>query len=384
MEEIRVHAREVDLMKALFTFLVTTYSQGAAFLLSDLENVTYCVADKFEALSVRVGDRIKAGYAADNAIKNQRVDVTKYDAHVYGVRVMFISGPIWADDDSEVIGSWAFALPRRHPLASSFKYYAPILTNLLPEGGVLFINDKQVYRHKQGSQKFDVQNIKIGEQADEIALEAVRTGKEVVADIDPSYFGIPCSLTCTPMIDEDSGEAIAALGLVLPRQLATDLKEMSRKLGDGLAGVSAAMQEITASATEINRSQTHLHTEVQNVKKLTDNIDKVMTFIKEIAEQTNMLGLNAAIEAARAGNSGKGFGVVADEIRKLSEESRKTVVKISELTNEIQRSVGVTTGSSKEVLHAIGETAAASQEVNASIEELASLSARLDKLAAEL
>lgn len=384
MEQIRVHARETDLIKALFSFVITTYSEGAVFFLSDLEKVTYRVSEKFEALNVNVGDPIKAGGAADRALKNREVEVIKYDASAYGVRVMFVSGPIWADDDSNVEGTWAFALPRRHPLASSFKYYAPILANLLPEGGVLFINDKQVYRHKQGSRKFDIQEIRIEEPADELALQAVKTGREFVTEIDKSYYGIPSLVTCTPMFDEDTGEAIASLGLILPRQLATNLKEMSKMQGEGLTGVSAAMQEITASATEINRNQSHLNTEVQNVKVLTDNIDQVMSFIKEIADQTNMLGLNAAIEAARAGDSGRGFGVVAEEIRKLSEESRKTVVKIRDLTKQIHNSVGNTTESSEMVLRSIGEMAAASEEVNASIEEMASLSARLDKLAAEL
>jgi len=82
------------------------------------------------------------------------------------------------------------------------------------------------------------------------------------------------------------------------------------------------------------------------VKSQLDNINSVMEFIKEIADETKMLGLNAAIEAARVGEAGRGFGVVAEEIRKLSQESKKTVVQIKELTQGIEKSMAETADAS--------------------------------------
>lgn len=384
MEQITVHAREMELLKSVFSVLISTYPEGASFFMWDQEKVIFKTSYKFEALKIEEGDTHKAGGVADQVIKSGKLKIINYEAGVYGVRVMFISAPIWADDESAIIGAWGLALPRRHPLASSFKYYAPIMANLLPEGGVLFITDREVYRHLQSSDKFDIPEINLQSPIPETSLQAMRTSKEVSMEVPESVYGVPALISASPMFDEDTGEIIASFGLILPRQLAGQLKQMAFALGKGLAGVSGAMQQITAASSEINQNQTQLHEEFQNVQNLTENIDQVMAFIKDISEQTNMLGLNAAIEAARAGDSGRGFGVVAEEIRKLADQSRKTVVKIKELTTHIQSSVEKTAKSSETVLQSVEETAAASQEVSASIEELASLSQELEKLAKAL
>jgi methyl-accepting chemotaxis protein len=106
------------------------------------------------------------------------------------------------------------------------------------------------------------------------------------------------------------------------------------------------------------------------VFELSERINEVLGFIKQIADETKMLGLNAAIEAARAGDLGRGFGVVAEEIRKLSDESRVTVVKIRELTEQISNKVVETTTKSEQTMRASEEQAAATEEITAMSEEM--------------
>lgn len=162
------------------------------------------------------------------------------------------------------------------------------------------------------------------------------------------------------------------------------LKATVETLNDGLHQVSATMEQLAASATDINSNQVTLNSEIKNVNTVTGKIDEVMDFIKDIADETRLLGLNAAIEAARAGEAGLGFGVVAQEIRKLSADSKETVGKIRDLTTIIKTSVDKTVRMGNETTSTIEQQAAAIEEVTASVEEITSLTEQLNNLANEM
>jgi methyl-accepting chemotaxis protein len=141
------------------------------------------------------------------------------------------------------------------------------------------------------------------------------------------------------------------------------------------------MQQMAASATTVSSNQADLNKEIKNVDDITSEINEVMDLIKEIADETRLLGLNAAIEAARAGEAGLGFGVVAQEIRKLSGDSKQTVGKIKEFTQLIRTSVNTTVGMGNETLSTVEQQAAAIEEVTASVQEITSLAEQLNELA---
>jgi methyl-accepting chemotaxis protein len=159
------------------------------------------------------------------------------------------------------------------------------------------------------------------------------------------------------------------------------LKTMSNDLTDSFSQISATMEELSSSAVAVTENQHNLNNEIINVQKISVKINSILDSIKSIADETKMLGLNAAIEAARAGDVGRGFGVVATEIRALSQSSKETAVQIMNLTADIQTSVQKTLEISSSTLSSTEQQSAAIEETNASVEEILSLTSELNRIA---
>lgn len=124
-----------------------------------------------------------------------------------------------------------------------------------------------------------------------------------------------------------------------------DMQQAKKRLDDANENLQSMGAKISHFAQEIENSATNENTMSHKLIELThsaEEIKQILTVISDIADQTNLLALNAAIEAARAGEHGRGFAVVADEVRKLAERTQKSLVEINSSVNIVVQSINDT------------------------------------------
>ncbi|WEA71969.1 methyl-accepting chemotaxis protein [Bacillus paralicheniformis] len=138
-----------------------------------------------------------------------------------------------------------------------------------------------------------------------------------------------------------------------------------------------AINKVSTQMKSINETVVSLSEAFKHLTERSNEIGNITEVITSIAEQTNLLALNAAIEAARAGEQGKGFAVVADEVRKLAEQSAQSAEQITRLitiiqndTKQTMNSVISATGEVKEGLVVVHEAGGAFQKIENSITEV--------------
>ena len=154
-----------------------------------------------------------------------------------------------------------------------------------------------------------------------------------------------------------------------------------------MENIKNGSQSVKRSIAQVNHvkedTMEMAHT-IKDLGSLSEEIEKIIELIDTISGQTNLLALNAAIEAARAGEAGRGFSVVADEIRELAEESSTATGQITELINRIQKGVKDTTDKINNSVDAVDKGVKVIEETGQGYEEINESAINLKKLVDEV
>ena len=384
-ETVKTLYNEKEAFKTSASLLINTYEGGVIYFTTDLERYDFVLNKSLEIPDVKINEKIVEGGFISQCIRTEK-DVTGIvPQSTYGVRLKVWVRPVFVknSENSQIIGTYGVFTPKVHPIAQAFNDFAPPLAQAFPEGAVIIATDLENLTHVQGSDKFKIPFLQEGTKLkkNDAAPRSMRAKAPVVLNVDARAFGTPCQIISVPLFDDGTKEVVGAFGLIFPRALAYELREMADKLTEGTHKMASIMQEIASAANEINVNESNLAQSVQEIQNISEQINKILNFIKTVADQTKILGINASIEAARAGEHGRGFGVVANEIRNLSDKSKETADQIGKLTNEINTKITLMTKISESSAQQTQEQAAATQEVSAFVFEITDLAGKLAQLA---
>ncbi|ODA42242.1 methyl-accepting chemotaxis protein [Desulfosporosinus sp. BG] len=172
-----------------------------------------------------------------------------------------------------------------------------------------------------------------------VTMQCVREKRRLVirVPIDKSQFGISYIAIANPLWMD--GVLQGAMTVVISDRRYDELKKVGIDLSELVKSSHTASEELSASSEELAATARTMESGTSVAKVGLEKINGISQDIRRISAQTSILGLNASIEAARAGDKGRGFAVVADEVRKLSEGAKQSALAISEDITEVNDTV---------------------------------------------
>lgn len=179
--------------------------------------------------------------------------------------------------------------------------------------------------------------------------------------------------------EQDEKDKIQALADEKQATL-TAISRIVQELSAMIVELSSSSQSVADSATHTADIQDQANIKVRDLQGKIGEIDSIGSLLQEISDQTHLLGINAAIEAAHAADHGRGFGVVADEIRKLASHSKQSLVTVRAKLQEITGVIGEVMQDADKTSSLARDQAASSQELTSFVQMIETITLELEQI----
>jgi len=257
---------------------------------------------------------------------------------------------------------------------------APILQEALPFDAMIGVTDKEkflLYLPAKHLNLGAIPGMTIPEG--DAIYAAINTDKIQMMLVPREAFGIPFKAKGVPIKDPE-GNVIGGLGIGISLDNQGKLNDMAQQFSATSEEISASTEELSSSAHELSGFMGILSASQSEMIDQVNKTEGVLELIKAIGRNSRILGLNAGIEAARSGEHGLGFGVVAKEITKLADNTAKSVEDIHKLLEKLKEKVeyiAETVHRTSEISH---QQSASTEEISSAINQLSIAAENLDKL----
>lgn len=273
---------------------------------------------------------------------------------------------------------------KKYSLIEAMVTLAPYFKQLLPKESSLAVTDKEIFLDDHCSGEL-IRLANKGKPIPEKSVinKALQTGTLQDAVYPRELYGFPFRSTSVPVRD-DQGSIVGAFGRGLGLSNQVALIEAAHSFAATNEEIVASTEELSASAQELAAGMEVLNTLKAEMEEEVKKIGAMLDFIKRVAENSNLLGLNAAIEAARVGEAGRGFEVVATEIRKMADNSTKSVEEIKGIIETIGQKMKRISEEIPGLLEISQHQAAATQEIAASVQGLTDYVENIESIAEKI